>query len=165
MIRRPPRSTLTDTLFPYTTLFRSRVPYTFVGTTTANDREDLAANTLPREVLNELYNIVDLCLIASRSEGGPRAALEAPASGCKVLSSRVGLTPDLLPDACLFDDALDAARRIAADAAEGCLAKSSAAATRAAAERHTPASVRKQLLKAYAELRSEEHTSEECGRQ
>src|SRR3546814_20877129 len=97
-------------------------------------------------------------------------------SGCKVLSSRVGLTPDLLPDACLFDDALDAARRIAADAAEGCLAKSSAAATRAAAERHTPASVRKQLLKAYAELpavparrrlatRSEEQRGgQRCGR-
>src|SRR3546814_3719439 len=27
MIRRPPRSTRTDTLFPYTTLFRSRVPH------------------------------------------------------------------------------------------------------------------------------------------
>src|SRR3546814_11339748 len=27
MIRRPPRSTLTDTLFPYTTLFRSPHPY------------------------------------------------------------------------------------------------------------------------------------------
>src|SRR3546814_8210304 len=27
MIRRPPRSTRTDTLFPYTTLFRSGVPY------------------------------------------------------------------------------------------------------------------------------------------
>src|SRR3546814_4518771 len=26
MIRRPPRSTLTDTLFPYTTLFRSDLP-------------------------------------------------------------------------------------------------------------------------------------------
>src|SRR3546814_4471098 len=26
MIRRPPRSTRTDTLFPYTTLFRSRLP-------------------------------------------------------------------------------------------------------------------------------------------
>src|SRR3546814_11964324 len=25
MIRRPPRSTLTDTLFPYTTLFRSKI--------------------------------------------------------------------------------------------------------------------------------------------
>src|SRR3546814_4001362 len=28
MIRRPPRSTRTDTLFPYTTLFRSRPPGT-----------------------------------------------------------------------------------------------------------------------------------------
>src|SRR3546814_1318201 len=27
MIRRPPRSTRTDTLFPYTTLFRSRCPF------------------------------------------------------------------------------------------------------------------------------------------
>src|SRR3546814_5042620 len=27
MIRRPPRSTRTDTLFPYTTLFRSREPH------------------------------------------------------------------------------------------------------------------------------------------
>src|SRR3546814_12726540 len=26
MMRRPPRSTRTDTLFPYTTLFRSRIP-------------------------------------------------------------------------------------------------------------------------------------------
>src|SRR3546814_9011404 len=29
MIRRPPRSTRTDTLFPYTTLFRSVDPYSF----------------------------------------------------------------------------------------------------------------------------------------
>src|SRR3546814_12915658 len=29
MIRRPPRSTRTDTLFPYTTLFRSRRPQIF----------------------------------------------------------------------------------------------------------------------------------------
>src|SRR3546814_6545267 len=31
MIRRPPRSTRTDSLFPYTTLFRSSVEYTFEG--------------------------------------------------------------------------------------------------------------------------------------
>src|SRR3546814_5502904 len=30
MIRRPPRSTRTDTLFPYTTLFRSRPPMQFL---------------------------------------------------------------------------------------------------------------------------------------
>src|SRR3546814_9545498 len=31
MIRRPPRSTRTDTLFPYTTLFRSKVPALEIG--------------------------------------------------------------------------------------------------------------------------------------
>src|SRR3546814_3522256 len=31
MIRRPPRSTRTDTLFPYTTLFRSFMPYSKAG--------------------------------------------------------------------------------------------------------------------------------------
>src|SRR3546814_16917794 len=31
MIRRPPRSTRTDTLFPYTTLFRAPSPVTFEG--------------------------------------------------------------------------------------------------------------------------------------
>src|SRR3546814_10746787 len=31
MIRRPPRSTRTDTLFPYTTLFRSCIPMRMVG--------------------------------------------------------------------------------------------------------------------------------------
>src|SRR3546814_13063011 len=31
MIRRPPRSTRTDTLFPYTTLFRSDAPIHFPG--------------------------------------------------------------------------------------------------------------------------------------
>src|SRR3546814_5937738 len=30
MIRRPPRSTRTDTLFPYTTLFRSYGPWSFI---------------------------------------------------------------------------------------------------------------------------------------
>src|SRR3546814_10665091 len=32
MIRRPPRSTRTDTLFPYTTLFRSSLRYSAFGT-------------------------------------------------------------------------------------------------------------------------------------
>src|SRR3546814_16128786 len=51
MIRRPPRSTLTDTLFPYTTLFRSprksladvedEVP-AFAGDETAGEAEDVA---------------------------------------------------------------------------------------------------------------------------
>src|SRR3546814_9481390 len=58
MIRRPPRSTRTDTLFPYTTLFRSFVtrPLTIIigaakiGTTNGNlvDCEDRRTGKLPR---------------------------------------------------------------------------------------------------------------------
>src|SRR3546814_13797375 len=36
MIRRPPRSTRTDTLFPYTTLFRSRTDPVLVTSTSSN---------------------------------------------------------------------------------------------------------------------------------
>src|SRR3546814_2927095 len=37
MIRRPPRSTRTDTLFPYTTLFRSRIRHVLAGLDIAGD--------------------------------------------------------------------------------------------------------------------------------
>src|SRR3546814_15631433 len=37
MIRRPPRSTRTDTLFPYTTLFRSALSFTISGESTELD--------------------------------------------------------------------------------------------------------------------------------
>src|SRR3546814_10558588 len=39
MIRRPPRSTRTDTLFPYTTLFRSLDPDSAPGSSTGADFE------------------------------------------------------------------------------------------------------------------------------
>src|SRR3546814_2122987 len=51
MIRRPPRSTRTDTLFPYTTLFRSQ---------TATIHEQAAASTIPVETLQRAFqNIYD----------------------------------------------------------------------------------------------------------
>src|SRR3546814_8562947 len=52
MIRRPPRSTRTDTLFPYTTLFRSRQPAGGLGAD--GDRLRLAgARLLPHAVAAE----------------------------------------------------------------------------------------------------------------
>src|SRR3546814_6101896 len=48
MIRRPPRSTRTDTLFPYTTLFRS------VGSSPCPTARDSATEDLDFKPLNEL---------------------------------------------------------------------------------------------------------------
>src|SRR3546814_5224501 len=59
MIRRPPRSTRTDTLFPYTTLFRSR----FAGNTghggecRARQRWPVAAHQAFDEVFDERISI------------------------------------------------------------------------------------------------------------
>src|SRR3546814_942665 len=49
MIRRPPRSTRTDTLFPYTTLFRSRAtaPAPPPGVTVAGRGDTIPAFTVP----------------------------------------------------------------------------------------------------------------------
>src|SRR3546814_10199254 len=45
MLRRPPRSTRTDTLFPYTTLFRS---HGFVGELGANGRDQILEENVAR---------------------------------------------------------------------------------------------------------------------
>src|SRR3546814_18771685 len=54
MIRRPPRSTRTDTLFPYTTLFRSRFPRHRALRIPPSDRDrrGAAAQRLPVELLH-----------------------------------------------------------------------------------------------------------------
>src|SRR3546814_13618524 len=61
MIRRPPRSTRTDTLFPYTTLFRSPQPAVLdragagrrAARTAAAGRPGLRAGALPRHGLHD----------------------------------------------------------------------------------------------------------------
>lgn len=44
------------------------------------------------------YNLLDTFLITSRSEGGPKAVLESMATGVPIVSTRVGLAPDVLTD-------------------------------------------------------------------
>src|SRR3546814_2599505 len=53
MIRRPPRSTRTDTLFPYTTLFRSQ-PVDGIGAGAVVDLQHLAAHLVHRLLPGDL---------------------------------------------------------------------------------------------------------------
>src|SRR3546814_5563323 len=54
MIRRPPRSTRTDTLFPYTTLFRSKVIWLEAKTAVDNT---LRPATLSPTVMSSLFTL------------------------------------------------------------------------------------------------------------
>src|SRR3546814_10239217 len=66
MIRRPPRSTRTDTLFPYTTLFRSKTMGD-VGTITPI-RADVRNEALVRAAIGEADAVVNL--VGILHEGG-----------------------------------------------------------------------------------------------
>jgi len=53
--------------------------------------------------LNELYNLVDLYIVASRFEGGPQAILEASITKTPIISTNVGVAPELLSKTSIFD--------------------------------------------------------------
>ena len=77
--------------------------------------DDFAANILQRSQLNRLYNLLDLCLVSSRWEGGPHSILEACFAKTKVLSTRVGISEDVLEEASVFDTIPEAVSRICDD--------------------------------------------------
>jgi len=94
-------------------LSASQIPFTFVGKETQAD--DYPANILDRPTLNLLYHAADLHLVSSRSEGGPFAILEAAGARSKVLSTPVGLAPDVLEPYCLYRTFDEAAALIERD--------------------------------------------------
>ena len=46
----------------------------------------------------DLYKVIDIYMVTSREEGGPRAILESMASGVPIISTRVGQAPDIIRD-------------------------------------------------------------------
>jgi len=44
------------------------------------------------------YNVLDLYLVTSREEGGPKAVLEAMATGIPIVSTKVGMAPEIIKD-------------------------------------------------------------------
>src|SRR3546814_6465926 len=84
MIRRPPRSTRTDTLFPYTTLFRSTCLYQPVRMICASARASL------RSVL---FGIVFIAALARRVSMPAAARPAAHSSSCSHADSEQASSP------------------------------------------------------------------------
>src|SRR3546814_21008803 len=108
MIRRPPRSTRTDTLFPYTTLFRSseRSP----GAASSAIAEAMEALTIRRATASDLEAIVALLaddvLGPAREKPGPPpgpfyadaiAAIERDPNHFLAVATEAGATAPCLP--------------------------------------------------------------------
>ena len=53
--------------------------------------------------LNELYNCLDLYVVSSRVEGGPRAIVEAGITKTPIISTDVGIVSDLMPRESIYD--------------------------------------------------------------
>ena len=75
-----------------------KIPYVFVGDIKyiEENKDDVLENNLSHEQINLLYNLVDLYLVTSASEGGPKAIIESSLTKTMILSTAVGFAPDLL---------------------------------------------------------------------
>jgi glycosyltransferase involved in cell wall biosynthesis len=126
------------------------IPYTFVGQLIPED--DYEQNLLPHDTLNTLYNLLDLYVVSSRSEGGPRSSMEAAAAQCKIISTRVGLAEDLLSPACLYSSPVDAAAMIEQDMATNILAKTVGLHFDRVIMNHRPEAVAQQFQSLYLSI-------------
>lgn len=55
------------------------------------------------DVLNELYNCLDLYIVSSRVEGGPRAIMECGIIGVPIISTDVGIAKIILNEKSIYD--------------------------------------------------------------
>lgn len=80
------------------------VPYVYAGREPAEKEDDLFTNLLPAEMVPLLYQLADIYLVTSRSEGGPKAVIEAAMTRTLVFSTDVGMARDFLVPDCVFND-------------------------------------------------------------
>jgi glycosyltransferase involved in cell wall biosynthesis len=98
-----------DTLVAVLAGLRDAIPELFVlitGPARGYVRRELEARGIPyrhavpgsRSELGRGYHALDVTLVASRQEGGPKSLLESLAAGVPLATTRVGQAPELLTD-------------------------------------------------------------------
>jgi hypothetical protein len=88
------------------------IPYFYYGREPKEYEDDIRRNTLDKPTINKLYNLSDLYIVSSRSEGGPKAILESAFTKTMILSTNVGLAPDFLDPWCIYSTAEEAVQKI-----------------------------------------------------
>lgn len=85
-------------------LTKKRIPFTFIGCTPQDGKDDIIENNLPNNIINLLYNLIDIYVVSSKSEGGPKAVPECILTKTILFSTNVGFAPDLLNSEQIFQN-------------------------------------------------------------
>jgi len=90
------------------------INYIFVGDESyiENKNDDISINSLTIEKMPYLYNLVDIYIVSSKSEGGPKAIPESLLCETKVISTDVGFASDLLDTQYIYTSPEDAVNKI-----------------------------------------------------
>lgn len=81
---------------------KNNIPYYYIGDEKVED--DIYINSLDIDQMPGLYALLDIYLVVSLSEGGPKAVLEAGATKTLVMSTDVGLARDFIDERFVFSD-------------------------------------------------------------
>jgi len=83
-----------------------RIPYMFYGNEAyiKKWKDDIYVNNLSPSIINLLYNLSDIYIVTSKSEGGPKQVLESSLTKTLIFSTEVGMAPDILHPYLLFKE-------------------------------------------------------------
>lgn len=85
-------------------LTKKRIPFTFIGSLPHDGKDDIIENNLSSKTINLLYNLIDIYIVSSKSEGGPKAIPECILTKTLLISTNVGFAPDFLNNDQIFEN-------------------------------------------------------------
>jgi hypothetical protein len=90
------------------------IEYIFIGDSSYidNNLDDIDVNALSIENMPYLYNLIDIYIVSSKSEGGPKAIPESVLCGINILSTDVGFAKDLLDKEFIYNNSDEAILKI-----------------------------------------------------
>ncbi len=131
-------------------LDQHNIPYTFVGKEITGD--DYPENILDKQTMCMLYNMLDLYVIPTRWEGAPRQVFDILECGRKIISTPVGIAPDILLPECIFESLAQGVEIILRDMECGFLEQFIEPGRRRIQEVHSIESVGREWEKVYRRL-------------
>lgn len=84
---------------------KENIPYLYIGNEKLinEKKDDITVNNLSEKMINKVYNMLDLYVVSSKSEGGPKAIIEASLTKTPIISTDVGLARDFLEKSQIID--------------------------------------------------------------